>query len=115
LRELAALEARVLSGLEGIVGRDRPGRRAYVQSVGRRGFHGRPSSPNRRESGRPRARRSRASATRSSARSGDSGSDDGEPEPPRLRLWRHERFGACSPSLLRLLLLLLLLRVGVVG
>jgi hypothetical protein len=49
---------------------------------------------------RPRARRSSASSTTSSADPGDDGS---EPPPPQPRLWRHPRFGLCSPNLLRLL------------
>lgn len=58
-------------------------------------------STRRRGAGRPRTR---TVCARSSARSGDSG-DDGpaEPSPARLTLWRHPRWGACSPHLLRLL------------
>lgn len=53
----------------------------------------------RRGAGRPRA-----SASRSSARSGDSPSDPSdEPEPPELRLRRHDRWGLVSRQLAVLL------------
>lgn len=50
---------------------------------------------------RPRARRSSASSTTSSADPG--GDPPDSPEPPRLTLWRHPRFGSATPNLLRLL------------
>jgi hypothetical protein len=50
---------------------------------------------------RPRARRSSASSTTSSADPG--GDPPDSPEPPRLTLWRHPRYGLCSPAMLRLL------------
>ena len=53
----------------------------------------------RRGAGRPRTQ-----AARSSAASGDSGSDSDSPPPPRLSLWRHPRWGAVTPDLLRILL-----------
>jgi hypothetical protein len=46
---------------------------------------------------RPRARRTAASSPTSSSDPPDS------PEPPRLTLWRHPRFGSATPNLLRLL------------
>lgn len=44
---------------------------------------------------------------RTAASSSSSGADPGDPEPAppsELRLWRHPRYGACSTSLLRVLL-----------
>jgi hypothetical protein len=50
-----------------------------------------------------RPTRHRGSRRGAAARAGPSDLDD-EPAPPGLRLWRHPRFGSCSPGLLRLLL-----------
>lgn len=73
-------------------------RRAQVKSHGRRV---RPRSREHRAIGR---RRSGASSTSSGADPGDGSSDDGPSHPPpELHLWRHSRWGACSPSLLRVL------------
>jgi hypothetical protein len=57
---------------------------------------------------RAAARQSRPRGGRTAASASTSGSDPGDPthspEPPRLRLRRHPRFGLCSPAMLRLLL-----------
>jgi hypothetical protein len=48
----------------------------------------------------------RSRGSRRGTRASSSSSDDpgGDPEPPGLRLWRHPRWGAATPNLLRLLL-----------
>lgn len=56
-----------------------------------------PRTARPRGSGRPRVRRTAASSTTSSA------DPPGESEPAALTLWRHPRWGACTPSLLRVL------------
>lgn len=57
-----------------------------------------------REPHRPRGRRAGASSSTSSADPGDGADSDPEgPPPPQLRLWRHPVHGACTPSLLRVL------------
>lgn len=52
---------------------------------------------------RPTGTRVRGSRRRCTGSSGRSPDDDGEAEPPGLMLWRHPRWGLCSPPLLRAL------------
>lgn len=58
-----------------------------------------------RRASAPAPVRSRGSRRGTAAtRAGPSADDDGESEPPGLILWRHPKWGATSPNLLRLLL-----------
>jgi len=47
--------------------------------------------------------RGSARSTRAGPSSSDDPPDESDSEPPRLRLWRHPRFGSCSPNLLRVI------------
>lgn len=68
---------------------------------------GRMGQPRVQPLARPRARRERPCGRRHQrrvARSTSSSDPPDDPEPPRLKLWRHERYGSVSPALLRILL-----------
>jgi hypothetical protein len=88
----------VLMHTQGIrlsVSRSRDGRGLTIRFTTRPALHG--SRHRRAPSRRPTHRRG-------SRRSASSDPDDGDPEPPGLRLWRHTRFGSCSPGMLRVLI-----------
>lgn len=102
-----------VAGLERIVGKRQIAQVRRVQALvaearaeipARRKCEGRTPRPGRapRRATNGRRQGSRR-ATGTGTRAGPS-DDDGESEPPRLRLWRHPHFGSCSPALLRVLI-----------
>jgi hypothetical protein len=76
---------------------------ATVTRVQRRGDRSRRMQPRPRERRRAAPCRRAGSRRTASGARGDPGESDSD-EPPGLRLWRHTRFGSCSPGMLRVLI-----------
>lgn len=77
------------------------------QTTGTHGCERRPRrgrAPRRPGNAHHRGSRRIASRSAGGGSSGSRGDPDDDPEPPRLRLWRHPKWGACSPNLLKLLI-----------